>query len=464
MWGREWVVATYKHPALPSWVLEASRVATGAVGWPAYFASQLFIAAALVFVFLLGRDMMGAERAAAGTLLLSGVTYYAWATPEFNHNVACVPFWAGFALGLWRAIERQSLAWWMLAGVLAAGGMYAKLATAVLLLTAGAWVLFDRDVRKVAATPGPWLSFAVFAVLVAPLARWLIANDFAPLRYAAARSAAQPLSHIPLFFVDIIANLSGLLLMLVAAGLLGSWNKPARSTVPLQGPVISDRALQYLLFLTAGPIAITVAGALLSASGLKSAWGSSMFNLAGLLAIALTAHRFSPLALRRIALCAAALLIAVPLGYAAILKLDVFSRWGASMRVNWDQRAVASRLAGVWKQETGQPLHIVAGDAWTAGLVGITHRDRPSILTQGKPELSPWITRARLERDGMLVVWDARRGPGELASLAVAAPKRGEEKFNFAARKDRPEFTIGYAIVPPHSALIDALHFPSGRQ
>jgi len=46
---------------------------------------------------LLGRDMMGAARAAAGTLLLAGITYYAWATPEFNHNVASLPFWAGFA-------------------------------------------------------------------------------------------------------------------------------------------------------------------------------------------------------------------------------------------------------------------------------------------------------------------------------------------------------------------------------
>ena len=49
MWGREWVIATYKHPALPSWALEASRLATGAVGWPAYFVSQLFIAATFVF-------------------------------------------------------------------------------------------------------------------------------------------------------------------------------------------------------------------------------------------------------------------------------------------------------------------------------------------------------------------------------------------------------------------------------
>src|SRR5438046_2732050 len=70
MWGREWVLATYNHPALPSWILEISRLATGTVGWPAYLVSQLFIAATFVFVFLLGREMLGPERAAAGTLLL----------------------------------------------------------------------------------------------------------------------------------------------------------------------------------------------------------------------------------------------------------------------------------------------------------------------------------------------------------------------------------------------------------
>ena len=67
MWGREWVIATYKHPALPSWALEASRHLTGAVGWPAYVVSQLFVAATFVFAFLLGRDLIGPCRAAGAT-------------------------------------------------------------------------------------------------------------------------------------------------------------------------------------------------------------------------------------------------------------------------------------------------------------------------------------------------------------------------------------------------------------
>ena len=449
MWGREWVIATYKHPALPSWFLEASRVVTGSVGWPAYLLSQLFVTATFASVFLLGRDMMGPERAAAGTLLLAGVAYYAWPSPEFNHNVAAAPFWAALALALWRAVERRSLLWWALVGVFAAGGLYAKLSTALLLATVAAWMLFDRSNRAQIATPGPWFALVAFALLTAPLLNWLVANDFAPLRYAAERSAVLPIANIPKFLFDIIANLTGMLVMLAIAGLVGPWRRPA-DTVPLQQacPPVSEQALRFLLFLTMGPLALAIVGALLSQSGLKTAWGSSMFDLVGLLAVAMTAERYASVALRRIALSAAVLLIVLPIGHAAIVKIDAFRPFNAGMRANWNQRAIADRFEAVWFRETGQRLGIVGGDNWIASLVGLTHKDRPSIFTNGSMTLSPWITQRRLEREGLLVVWDARtkRIPTSFLPL-IAAAKSGEEHFGLGARESG--LVIGYTIVPP---------------
>ena len=61
LWGREWVIATYKHPALPSWVLEISRIVTGRIGWPAYLVSQLFICATFAIIYGFGRDIMDAR-------------------------------------------------------------------------------------------------------------------------------------------------------------------------------------------------------------------------------------------------------------------------------------------------------------------------------------------------------------------------------------------------------------------
>jgi 4-amino-4-deoxy-L-arabinose transferase-like glycosyltransferase len=447
MWGREWVIATYKHPALPSWVLEASRLLTGAVGWPAYLVSQLFVATAFLCVFLLGRDMMGPQRAAAGTLLLAGVAYYAWPTPEFNHNIAEVPFWAGLPLALWRAVERRRLVWWVLAGVLAAGCVYAKLSGSLLLVTAGVWLVLDARARASLATPGPWIALAVFAALTAPLAAWLVANDFAPLKYAAQRSGQRSLADLPLFVFNTLTNLVGMLAMLAAAGLL--WR--SRAAAPEQDsqaePAVDERAVRFLAWLTAGPLVLAMIGAVVSGSGLKTAWGSSMFNLVGLLAIALAGDRFGPRALQRIGVFAGVLLVVVPLAYASVVRLGP-RLTGAMLRVQWPQAEIAERLGAVWARETGRPLRIVTGQNWVAGLVGLTAKDRPSILNNGNFALSPWVTQSRWDTEGGLIVWDGRATqiPVALAILVGSRPI-GAERFG-VGRKGR-ELVINYVVVPP---------------
>ena len=148
LWGREWVLATYKHPALPSWVLEASRILTRQTGWPAYLVSQLFIAATLGLIYAFGRDLMDARRGAVAALLMTGVLFFTWASPEFNHNIAQMPFWIGFVWALWRATRGSSVGAWLLVALFAAACMYTKLSCASLLLTGGLWLLWDTRSRS----------------------------------------------------------------------------------------------------------------------------------------------------------------------------------------------------------------------------------------------------------------------------------------------------------------------------
>ena len=113
-------------------------------------------------MFLLGRELMDAPRAAAGAVLLSGVVYFTWVTPEFNHNVMQMPLWAGLVLVLWRAREEEGIVWWSLVGVLGAVGLYAKFSTVLLLLPAAIYILADPKCRRQIATPGPWVGLAAF--------------------------------------------------------------------------------------------------------------------------------------------------------------------------------------------------------------------------------------------------------------------------------------------------------------
>jgi hypothetical protein len=444
MWGREWVLATYKHPALPSWALEASRLLTGAVGWPAYLLSQACVALTFFCVYQLGRDLMGEARAAAGTLLLTGIAFYAWPTTEFNHNIAQMPIWAALPLLLWRALQRGEGWRWLLIGALAALSMYAKLSSVLLLAALALWFLGARQARGRLRTLGPWLALVTCALLLAPLARWLIVHDFAPLRYAAMRASRTNDGGLLHFVGSELLNLMGLGAMLCIAELIGP-RRASRMPVPL-----APGAITYLATLALAPLTIAMLVALASGATLRSAWGIPMFNFAGLFAVALTADRFRPRALKRIAACAAALLTLVPIGYALVVLY--FPSWhGTHLRANWPQAEISRRMIAIWRRQTAAPLRIVAGDEWVAGLVGISAPDQPSILSRGKLSLSPWISAARLERQGMLIVWDAAREhiPDPLRPL-VEAGVRGEEHFSWPGRA-HGDLAIGYVIVPPKS-------------
>jgi hypothetical protein len=253
------------------------------------------------------------------------------------------------------------------------------------------------------------------------------------------------------FIVSLLSSLFGLSILLAIAGLIGrrSYSGPVDPQAESRSPPAAARAIRYLVLITTGPLLLTVIGAGLSGSSLKVAWSSSFFNYAGILAIAITSRRFSNEALRRITVCAGVLLIGMPVGY-AVVTVARQMRSDAPMRVDWPQAEISQRFVDLWAHETGQPLRIITGNPWIAGLVGATAADRPSLFSRADHASAPWITPERLEREGMLVVWEASntRMPRALLPLAAAAPVR-EESFRWKRSADGGEIIIRYVIVPP---------------
>jgi hypothetical protein len=107
-------------------------------------------------------------------------------------------------------------------------------------------------------------------------------------------------------------------------------------------------------------------------------------------------------------------------------------------------------MQDVWARETGRPLKIVAGDNWLAGLVGLTAKDKPSIFTSGNYAYAPWITPARLKKQGALVVWNeaVHPMPPALAPL-IDSHRVGREHFNWRRSKKHGDLVISYGIIPP---------------
>ena len=448
--GPEWLLSSYKSPALSTWFLEFSRLATGSFGWPAYLVSQLFVSLTFALVFLLAKEDLGTERALAGTLLLTGVYYFSWPTPEFNQDVAQMPLGGRSALSLachrnqtmglvapacpvWRGRPLcQTLQW-------RAAGHGCRLDDA------------DRQARRTIADPRPWMALGLFLVLISPLLLWLIHNGFAPGAYAIARGQAHSFSGLGFILAQAEAAVPALVILWLA-GLLGN----ARSRLnSIEGNQLEKnrRFGVYLMArcLTIAPILICILLTAGTGTGARRMWGVPMLNLVGLIAIWATSSRFTHKALQRIGVAAAALLITLPVAYVTATTLSPLL--GDIKRPNWPQAQIATHMRDLWTQSTGQPLRIVAGDStnWLSGLIAVACCERPAALfTDADPVRSPWITDERLAREGALVVWiDRGNGPAPRLAELIGSRPQHVAHFSIPAASPAAAIEVHYAIVQP---------------
>lgn len=446
MWGREWVLLTYKHPQLPAWLLETSHLLTGSFRWPQFLLSQLMISATFVFVYLLASDMLGRTRALAAVLLLPSIYLFGWSGTQFNHDTAQMPFWAAIAWLLWRAGRGDGPGWWLALGVVAGVGIYAKFSTAMLIGFGGLWILYDARARAQLATPWPWLGLAIFISLVTPVAIELVRIDFLPFSYAAERDQWVLANRARLYYIGVqAAEMAGMFIVLGICGLLRKRRQPETA------PALERRALVYLLWMGLGPAVLTMIASLFV--GIGEAWGTPMYNLVGVVAIALLGRSLGASELRKLAICAAVFIIGVSTYYAASAWVGC-NLLGKLQPVCWPARTISERAEAVWHEQVPGRLGIVAGDADLATLAGLNAKDKPSIFTDLNYRFAPWITPQRLREQGMLLIW--RTGSNAPLQAADWIKDRPVKTVLLDwSLKARP-ISLSFVVVPPGTEPPDA--------
>ncbi len=407
MWGREWVLLTYKHPQLPAWLLETAHLLTGSFRWPQYLLSQVVVSSTFIFIYLLARDVLGHYRALAAVLLMPSIYFFGWPTPQFKHDYAQMPFWAAICWLLWRSVSRNGPGWWLALGLAAGIGIYAKFSTGLLLMFGGLWILYDVRARGRLRTPWPWLALAVFLAALIPVTIALFRADFLPFSYVVNRDAWVMANRARLYYIGVqFSALVGFLAVLALSGLLRWRMAPAADAT--REPPIERRALVYLLWMGLGPAILVMIASLFS--GIGESWGAPMYNLVGILAIALLGHRLGSREMHALMICSAACIIIMSSAYAGI-RWSSCNLFGHLQPVCWPSQAISDEAEAYWHEKVQAPLGIVGGETGVAMVAGLKAYDKPSIFTDLNMQFAPWITRQRLYEQGMLVVWPGKGAP-----------------------------------------------------
>ena len=172
--------------------------------------------------------------------------------------------------------------------------------------------------------------------------------------------------------------------------------------------------MRFLVILGVGPVVLLLSLTFIGL-GLKDMWGAPMFNLSGLLLVALVPGRVTARGVIRLAAMAAALLVVVPTIYAvSVVRHDVFS--DTPPRVAWPRDAITHTLIEAAAFTTGRWPAVIAGPIWTAGLVALRCARATSGADRWGPSKIPMgIGRGRGPRrhSGGMAIRSCARGGAE---------------------------------------------------
>ena len=193
-WGNGWPLGWEKHPPLSSWFSELFFQIFGNQDWAYYFLSQLFVVSAFFIIFKFSEDFFQNQTySLISVLLLEGIYYYNFTSPEFNVNVCQLPFWALTVFYCWKGIKQNDKISWFLFGFFAALGVLSKYLFVYLPVALGIFVIYI-EIKDKRFKSKYLISLISFFIVLLPHLIWLVDHDYSTIRYALFRSVDDPLS------------------------------------------------------------------------------------------------------------------------------------------------------------------------------------------------------------------------------------------------------------------------------
>ena len=107
-WGSNLDWGFNKHPPLSAFAVEIFYRIFGTNDWAYYLLSKLFVIVGFIAVYKFSNEILNNQKLALlSVLLLEGIYFYNFTTPEFNVNVAQLPFWALTVLFCWKGFKKN---------------------------------------------------------------------------------------------------------------------------------------------------------------------------------------------------------------------------------------------------------------------------------------------------------------------------------------------------------------------
>ncbi len=354
-----------KHPPLSAFAVEIFYQIFGSQDWAYYFLSQIFVLIAFFVVFEFSKDFFkDPVLSLISILLLEGIYFYNFTTPEFNVNVCQLPFWALSVLYCWKGIKYNRNFDWLLFGLFAALGVLSKYLFIYLLI--GMDIFFIYMIVKKKIDFKCFISLITFFIILLPHLLWLAENEYITITYALHRTGVEEqnfINHFSQPFIFLVKQIGILIPFFAMLFFLVKKFKPKFN--------LKDKKLIFLLTINIIPIILMFFTSMIMGVKIRTMWMTPFYLFMGVLIIYVFQKKIFLKKLKYFFVIFFILFIFSPslYSYISITQTD--------KRTDYPGKKIAQIVQTNWEKNFSNKIDVVGGDEWHGGNLSYHLKSRP---------------------------------------------------------------------------------------
>ena len=364
-WGSNLDWGFDKHPPLSAFAVELFFLIFGSNDWAYYFLSQLFVIVAFIYVWKLSNEILNnKELALISLLVLEGIYFYNFTTPEFNVNISQLPFWAMAVYFFWKSLETNNKSFWVLFGICSALGFLSKYLFLYILFSLFLYLLFNFKKYKKHIN-NYFYSVIISLLILTPHFLWLYENNFSTITYGFKRSSlddAEIINHLvnPIIFVfnQLVILIPFLIMIFVLLKRIKLFKFKNQKTT-------------FLFTVTFLPIILILFTSLFTGAKIRTMWMTPFYLFFGVFFIQFFKKNIDFKKFKRFFFFFLFFFIFSPVIYLSISLID------ETKRTDYPGREISRLVQNKWDDNFVNEIKIVVGDEWSAGNLSYHLKSRP---------------------------------------------------------------------------------------
>ncbi len=366
-WGSNLSWGYSKHPPVSAFLVELVYNFFGNQDWAYYLLSQVCLIVAFIYVWKFSNLIFKNKlHSLCSVLILEGIFFYNFTSPEFNVNVCQLPFCALVVFYSWKSLNYEKTSDLILLGIFMSLGFLTKYLFLYLILTIK--VIFILSIlKKKTFNLKLFIPGIIFLLILIPHISWLFQNDFKTIVYAFNRTGMEEANFLNHFYNPLLFLMKQFGILIPVFIMLFSFIK--FKDLKLKN-LKKDK--YFLLLVNIFPILLIFLTSVISGAKIRTMWMTPFYLFLGVLIIQIFKEHLNQNNIKKFMTVFLVMFILSPISYLYISLSNDYKR------TDYPGKEISNLVQRRWDKNFKNRISIVVGDEWYAGNLSYHLSSRPT--------------------------------------------------------------------------------------